>query len=189
MRRTDVRGEEAQALVEFGIIITALLLLFLGTIDFSRFVYYDSAIRNAARVGAEVAGNYCNMPGCGNQTSPTSDSLVLQATYCEATQNTLLSGLAEVSLAPTATCTPCTTSTCDPCPTTTCSSCSKDICISPSGTRTAGTNVTISVGYNFKPISPYLSPFFPAKSCYTGDSTLTNHHTLCASMVGRVSEH
>lgn len=187
MKRIDTRGEDAQALIEFGIVITVLLLFFLGTIDFSRFIYYDSAIRNATRVGAEVAGNYCNVPGCGNQSSPTSDSLVLQATYCEATQNTLGSGVAAVSLTPSATCTPCTTSTCDPCPTATCSPCSKDICISPSGTRTAGSTVTVTVGYNFKPISPYLSSFFPTQSCYVGDSTFTNHHTLCASTVGRVA--
>lgn len=191
MRRTSVRGEEAQAIVEFGIVITFLLLLFLGTIDFSRFIYYDSAIRSAARVGAEVAGNYCNMPGCGNQSSPTSDNLVMQATYCEATQNTLMSGLAAVSLSPSTSCTPCTTSTCNPCPTaaSSCPPCVKDICISPSGTRTSGSDVTVYVGYNFTPVSPYLSSFFPAQSCYTGDSTSTNHHTLCASMVGRVSEH
>jgi hypothetical protein len=184
-----LRDERAQGVVEFAILISILLFFFLGTIDFSRFIYYDTAIRNAARIGAEVAGNYCYVPGCGSQSSPTGDNIVMQATYCEATQNTMAGGLAAVQLAPTTSCTPCTTSACNPCSSSTCTPCTKDICISPSGTRTAGTDVTVYVGYNFQPISFYMTPFFSSQTCFPWGSASENTHTLCASAVGHVSAH
>lgn len=194
-RRTLRRAEDenAQGVVEFAILLVALMFMFLGVVDFSRFMYYDTAIRNAARVGAEVAGNYCNIPGCGSQTTPTSDDFVMQATYCEATQAQLGSGVATVSLRPSINCTPCTTSTCDPCSSTSpylgaCTPCQQDICISPTGTRSSGDTVSVYVGYNFQPLSFYMQPFFPTKTCFPSGSTESTH-TLCASSVGRIATH
>lgn len=183
--------ESAQGVVEFAFLIVVLMLMFLGVVDFSRFMYYDTAIRNAARVGAEVAGNYCNIPGCGSQTSPTTDDYVMQATYCEAAQAELATGVSSVKLLPAVDCTPCTTSTCDPCSSTSpylgaCTPCQQDICINPTGTRTAGQSVTVDVGYNFTPLSFYMQPFFPTKTCFPSGSTESTH-TLCAEAVGRVA--
>jgi Flp pilus assembly protein TadG len=183
--------ESAQGVVEFAILIVALMLMFLGVVDFSRFMYYDTAIRNAARVGAEVAGNYCNVPGCGSQSTATSDDYVMQATYCEATQAQVASGIAAISLQPAVDCTPCTTSSCDPCSSTSpylgaCTPCQKDICINPTGTRSSGSSVTVYVGYNFQPLSFYMQPFFPSRTCFPSGST-ENTHTLCAEAVGRVA--
>jgi Flp pilus assembly protein TadG len=183
-----LQEERAQGVVEFAIVITILLFFFLGTIDFSRFIYYDTAIRNAARVGAEVAGNYCNVPSCGTQTGPTSDNIVMQATYCEATQNTLAGGLAAVKLQPTVSCTACTTSTCNPCSSTACTPCTKDICINPTdATRVASNNVTIYVGYYFQPISFFAIPLFSTKTCFPTGAASENTHNLCARAVGRVA--
>jgi Flp pilus assembly protein TadG len=184
-----LKEERAQGVVEFAIVITMLLFFFLGTIDFSRFMYYDTAIRNAARVGAEVAGNYCNMPDCGIQSSPTSDNVVMQAAYCEATQNQLASGLAQIKLQPTVSCTPCTTVTCNPCASSACATCTKDICIDPSGTRTQGSAVSVYVGYNFQPVSFYMRPFFHTRTCFPAGEPSENTHTICASATGRVSAH
>jgi hypothetical protein len=49
------------------------------------------------------------------------------------------------------------------------------------------TTVTVYVGYNFTPISPLMQQFFPVKSCFPGDDTTANHHTLCAAAVGKIS--
>lgn len=186
-----MREERAQGVIEFAIVVTMLLLFFMGTIDFSRFMYYDTAIRNAARVGAEVGGNYCNISACGVQTAPTTDDQIMQATYCAGTQNTLASGLAAIQLQPTVSCTACisgTSTTCDPCSGSTCSNCTKDICIDPSGaSRTKGSDFTVYVGYNFQPISPLMSNFFPSQQCWASVNSTENTHTLCATAVGHVS--
>jgi Flp pilus assembly protein TadG len=188
-----LRDERAQGVVEFALLITTLLFFFLGTVDFSRFMYYDSAIRNAARVGAEVAGNYCNVPGCGIQSAATPNDDIMQATYCEAAQNQAGTGTAAVNLSPKVNCTPCTTASCDPCSSSSpylgaCANCQTDICISPSS-RVAGDTVTIYVGYNFTPVSFYMKPFFSQQTCFPSGSTSESYHTLCAYAVGRVSEH
>lgn len=183
-----MRQERAQGVVEFAVVITMLMFFFMGTIDFSRFMYYRTAIANAARVGAEVGGNYCNISTCGVQPSPTSDDVIMQATYCEATQNTLATGVAAIKLAPTVSCTPCTTVTCDPCSSSACTACAKDICIDPlAATRTKGTYFTVYVGYNFQPISPLISTFFPSQRCWASVGSTENTHTLCATAVGHVA--
>jgi len=51
--------ENAQGVIEFALMLTVLMLLFLGTVEFSRFLYYDNAIRNAARVGVETGMKHC----------------------------------------------------------------------------------------------------------------------------------
>lgn len=187
-----IHDERAQGIVEFAFVATALMFLFLGTIDFSRFMYYDTAITNAARVGAETAGNYCNVPGCGVQNSPTTDDSVMQSTYCEATASQVSLGASAISLQPAVDCTPCTTTTCDPCSSTSpylgaCTPCTKDICINPTGTRTKGSTVTVYVGYLFKPYAFYIAPFFNDTTCFPSGSAGENEHTLCASAVGRVA--
>lgn len=188
--------ERAQGITEFAIVSMALMFFFLGTVDFARFMYYDTAIRNAARTGAETASNYCYIPGCGLQSSPTSDDVVMQSTYCEATGAQAVGGSSLVSLQPQINCTPCTTSTCDPCSSTSpylgaCTTCRTDICVSrsPSGSPAAGQTVTVYVGYNFRPISFLMAPFFNTVSCWknTVSGSTESTHTLCAQAVGRVS--
>lgn len=187
----SLADERAQGVVEFAILGTLLMFFFLGVVDFSRFMYYDTAIRNAARVGAETAGNYCNVPGCGQPGAPTTDDTIMQATYCEASGAQLAGGAGSVSLQPAVACTPCTTSMCDPCSSTPpylgpCVPCRQDICISPTGTRTPGNTVTVYVGYNFTPVSAFMKPFFPTIHCFPAGST-ESAHTLCATAAGRVA--
>jgi TadE-like protein len=191
------RDEGAQGLIEFAILVSALMLIFLGTVDFSRFLYYDNAIRSAARVGAETAGNHC-MPSCG-QTLTTAD-FVVQSTVCESNIG--------LKPQPLQGCTNCKLTTSSPVrcndpynPSAStysavnpCAPCSQDVYVSPTyapgstlSPPSTPTLITVSVGYGFKPISPIIGALFPEVACYLGDSTTTNHHTLCASSYGKVS--
>lgn len=173
------RGEEAQALIEFAILSTAMLFIFLGTVDFSRFLYYDNAVRSAARVGAEVGGGHCAFPTCVNAPGNViPDAEIMWATYCEAKPNVIINPIYSS----------CTPGSSPPCASV-CTNCSADICVSPgdgSRTITPPTQFSVSVGYSFKPISPLISAFFHESSCFAGDDTTVNHHTLCATSVGRV---
>jgi TadE-like protein len=191
------RDEGAQGLIEFAFLASALMFVFLGTIDFSRFLYYDNAIRSAARVGAERAGNHC-APTCG-QTVTTVD-FVVQAAVCEANI-----GLAPV---PPQGCTNCKLTTGSPIrcndpynpssvtysATNPCSpSCSQDVYVDPvfapntTASAAANTAITVTVGYSFKPITPLMNQFFSEVACYPGDVASVNDHTLCASALGRES--
>jgi Flp pilus assembly protein TadG len=171
------RDESAQGVIEFALIVTILLLIALGTFDYARFLYYQRGLTTAVRVGAEYASNHCyQRTTCGQTNTATPDLNVMWATSCES--------LPYISLTPTyQSCDPYQTVTCS---STSCSSCTADICVTPS-TRSTGTAVTVTVGYSFKPISFLIAPFFTEHSCFTGDTTSVNHHTLCASAVGRVS--
>lgn len=196
--------EQAQGVVEFALILTVVMMLFLGTVDFARFLYYDTAIQDAARIGVEVASNHCD-PGanCGLSTSPMTSDYVMQATVCEAQPY--------VTLQPQISCAPCSTSPCTSpcggaggCP----AACGQDVCIDPSyppgnsaSVPQPPPDVTVSVGYDFKPISFFLNggqlPFignislFQEHSCYNtssgSDDPTVNHHTICASSTGRIS--
>jgi TadE-like protein len=172
------RDEGAQALIEFAIFGVLAVTVFLGIVDFSRFLYYDSAIRSAARVGALVGSQHCAYPGCTNFFSDVvPDSQIMFAAYCEAKAN--------VTLTPAySSCTPAATPPC----VGSCTNCTTDICVSPGDTRTTSppTSFTVSVGYSFKPISFVIDGFFPEQPCYGTDNTATNHHTLCANSTGRV---
>ena len=186
-----VQDERAQGVVEFAFIITVLMLLFLGTVDYARFLYYDTAIRSAARVGAEYATNHCtnetNCPDPLSAQNAVTDPYILWATYCEANPY--------VSLQPSySSCTPGTDVSWAPsCAVLACQSCTNDICVYPA-TRKPGDSVTVSVGYTFHPIAFMLDWIFTAGQCWTAaggasqdDSIATNGHTLCATSVGRVS--
>lgn len=184
-RLVRANDEQAQGVIEFALIISVLLFLFLGTVDFGRFLYYDDAIRSAARTGGEVAINHCPFRAqCGLFTNVMSQDYVLQATSCEDSPY--------VKLYPQpSTCQPCSqtdyTSCSSPC-TGTCLSniCQQDVCISYSPSATTGSDVTVTVGYAFQPLTFALAPFFNTQACYTGDAT-TNKHTLCAQSSGRIS--
>jgi TadE-like protein len=184
------RDENAQGLIEFAILGTMLMLLFLGTVDFARFMYYTTAIASSARVGAEVGINPCPMRDvCGHtiQYQSQINDFVMQAATCEDTPY--------VSLRPSISCTACLTATCagdTPCATT-CTPCTQDVCVErfdSSGNSVAvgspakGQSLTVDVGYNFVPITLLINNFFPASACYPGDVT---PHTLCAKATGRVS--
>jgi Flp pilus assembly protein TadG len=206
VRRNGKRGEEAQGVIEFAILASVLLLLFLGTVDFARFMYYSSALNNAASAGAQVetSGGAINRSLAGTLYSAVTDNYALQASVCE--------GRPYVNLTPYPTgagydfCAACLSSsaTCnnnDPCQVTAgtnscgslCSS-SGDVCICrpdtscpPSGaTPSTGQKVVVTVGYKFVPITPLIRQFFPAQSCWSGDSTSLAGHTICAQAVGRV---
>ncbi len=178
---TAVQDESAQGLIEFALILTVLMVLFLGAVDYSRFLYYDQALQSAARVGAETASNHCPdaSSSCGQTLVATADPYVLWSTYCEAAPyikakpgyTSCIAG-SSTSWTPT-----CAQSSCTPC--------LNDICVSPS-IRASGTQVTVAMGWSFKPISFLMSQFFSDTSCFTGDVTTVNHHTICASAVGKV---
>jgi len=173
-----LREESGQGVVEFALLATVLLLLFLGGVDYARFIYYKTAIISAARIGAETAINHCPFASsaCGTSPTQTSDSLTMWKTYCEAQPS--------VSLNPGwSSCTAGTSSTWTPTCNGSCNNCTQDICVTHSGS-----DVTVTVGYSFKAITPLMAPFFSSDiSCFSGDSTSSNHHTLCASSTGKVS--
>jgi Flp pilus assembly protein TadG len=207
-------------MVEFAIIAMVLLFFFLGTIDFARFMYYSDAISSAARVGAEVATNHCAYEnyGCGTvSTGKTyvTDNYVMWATYCEAQTSVNLNlgqypvGAANTTSVSTSayanngsqkTLGPCipddTSSNWAP----TCANgascttaCTHDICVAPT-TRSSSGLVSVSVGYDFEPITPLMNQFFPTRQCWhtsdspapSQDDPTSNNHTLCARAVGRV---
>lgn len=178
---TAIQDESAQGLIEFALILTVLMVLFLGAVDYSRFLYYDQALQSSARVGAETASNHCAYASssCGQTLVATSDTYVLWSTYCEAAPY--------IKATPGyTTCIPGSGTSWTPtCAQSSCTNCLNDICVSPSS-RASGTQVTVAMGWSFKPISFYMSQFFSDTSCFTGDSTSVNHHTICASAVGKV---
>ena len=178
------RNESAQGLIEFAIISMVLVLFFGGVVDFSRFMYYDSAIHNAARIGAETASNRCADHYNCNLGGPPTANLIFQNTECEASPY--------VALTPTVTtchqtCTLGSVGCADPCPVASCPACAatQDICIG--GALTAGSTITVSVGYNFRPFLPLMNLFFTDQQCWSTDSTASNHHTLCAESTGRAT--
>lgn len=210
------RGERGQGVIEFALILSILMLLFLGTVDFARVMYYDLALGSAARVGAETAINHCVAPGqtCG-YTSGVSDAFVMQATECESAGSVkLLPALDNATTPASYPCTPCPTGPCNTTlPVSTCDStcvahdCTNDVCIqtctdgtcsdlSSGSTLSSGTLVKVTVGYDFTPISPILTgmanlPFVgPAVNLFKPTQCWpgdTAKHTLCASSTGRVS--
>jgi TadE-like protein len=184
-RLSRIHDEDAQGLIEFALISMTLLIFFLGIIDFSRFLYYDTAISDAARVGAETAIQRCAHPSdCGSEVNPVSNDFILWTTYCEANSD---GSVAAVRLVPSYTnCKAINSSSTSPTCSGTCSNCVNDICISPDSGRTSQSQVTITVGYSFKPVSFLMSPFFHNQACYSGDDPTVNHHTICYSAVGRL---
>jgi hypothetical protein len=193
VRLSTIHDERAQGVVEFAFIAMILMMLFLGTADFARFLYYQSAIQNAARVGAEAAGKQCVSidASCGTP----SDDYVLQAAVCEAKPYVAFQmATSIVSCSPcgpkSTACPngPCGTSGCQACPTQ-----GQDACVTrdtaSSGCSTAHACVTVSVGYDFQPIAFYLNVgnwLFSPRTCWGTDQT-SNGHTLCASSEGRTS--
>ena len=194
MRRTSlVHDESAQGVVEFAFIVSVLMVVFLGTVDFARFLYYQSAIQNAARVGAVAAGKQCVSidAACG---TPSND-YILQAAFCEAKPYVTFQLVTSI-----VSCNPCGASSTScpngPCGSAGCQACpaqGQDVCVTQdtasSGCSAAHACVTVSVGYNFQPISFYLTVnnwLFSARSCWGSDPT-SNGHTLCASSEGRQS--
>ncbi len=180
---TAIQDESAQGLIEFALILTVLMVLFLGAVDYSRFLYYDQALQSAARVGAETASNHCPYASstCGRTLEASSDSYVLWSTYCEAApyiKATPSFPNCVAGSAPSWIPTPS-------CAQSPCGNCLNDICVSPS-VRSSGTQVTVAMGWSFKPISFLMSQFFSDTSCFPKDVTTVNHHTICASAVGRV---
>ena len=191
------RDEEAQGLIEFALLLTALSLIFVGVVDYSRFMYYQTSIQSAARVGAEVASNNCyRASGCTNLSQVTINSGIMQATECET------SGAARLSWNPSIV---CSNQSSDPCLSCTnsanwCSSTSNDpggnVCIQryasgtpecttavSTATVASGQCVKVIVGYNFHPLSLAVGRFFPKTACWSGDSF---GHQLCATAVGTV---
>lgn len=168
------RDDGGQAVVEFALLITVLFFIFLGVVDFARFMYDETALQNSVRQGVEMAMNHCPNPGnCGLSSTPTSSSIVLWATSCES-QGVL-------NLQPSFTsCSPGTGPAWTPTCAGACSNCVADICDAVSGNT-----VTVSAGYTFTPFTPFISTFFPVQSCFSGDAS-ANGHTLCARVTGVV---
>jgi Flp pilus assembly protein TadG len=188
------RDEEAQGLIEFALLLTALSLIFVGVVDYSRFMYYQTSIQSAARVGAETASNNCyRLTGCTNLSQSTINSGIMQATECET------SGASRLTWSPSIDCSNQSSDPCANCTTTTnwCSSTSLEpggnVCVQrfaadctttqSTATVTDGQCVKITVGYNFHPISLLVGNIFSKHACWTGD---TFKHQLCATAVGTV---
>lgn len=197
-RNSRIHGEEAQGLVEFALIISVLMWLFLGTVDFGRFMYYDNAIRSAARVGAEIGNGTCgSSQACGHYTTGTAvNGFILQATVCELQPYVSLkpnpggtfctAGINTVATGAN----PCVSGGQDICDSTL-TYCVKDVCIvrsNPSGSPTSGQTVQVIVGYNFVPVTPFIQAIWSNTKCFTPPavSGAENTHTLCASATGRV---
>jgi hypothetical protein len=205
-------GEEAQAVLEILIIFPVLLFFFLGTVDLVRFMYYAGAIQSAARVGAEAASNHCPYAGaaCGQSGTAVSDTFVIWSTYCEAATSVNLNlgqyPIGQPNTTPSAvqayqstTISPCTaddtrktwTPTCNN--GSSCANCINDICVAPT-TRSSSTQVSVSLGYDFRPITPLMDRFFSDQQCWLatdtpaplGSDPASNKHTLCARAVGGV---
>ncbi len=185
----NAHGEIAQGLIEFAILGSLLITIFLGLVDFSRFLYYDNAIRNASRTGAESAMEYCSSSSnCAQSKTPMTDDVIVQATVCESQQI--------VTLQPQISASQCAIP-CDPgvCangsgfPSTATTYCTQDVCITGSQSpRVVGNDVTVYVGYSFQPISFPMKPFFTTRSCFPA-SQIQNEsttHTLCSQATGRV---
>lgn len=211
-RKSRIHDEEAQGLIEFALISVVLLYFFLGTVDFGRFLYYDSAIRSAAQMGAEVASNHCAFEAysCGTTDSGNvvTDNFIMWSTYCEASpavnlnlgQYTVGDQSATTSAyAANGSISPCTAndSSSSWTPTcangATCTPCITDICVAPAS-RASGTVVSVMVGYDFQPITPLMATFFSPIQCWQTTDTpapsqsdpSSNQHTLCAKAVGQV---
>lgn len=186
-RRLQIAGERAQGTVEIAILVPVLVLGFLGVVDFSRFMYYQQSISSAARTGMDIAINHCSTHvNCGMTDTPAGDDFVIQAVYCDAAPRvTLRPAPASCASCMTVTCTVGATALCD----ATCLAglCTQDICTSPTAaSRVNSANVTVFIGYSFKPITPLIGRFFPDRTCWSGDPS-SNHHTLCAAATGAVS--
>jgi len=175
--------EKAQGVIEFALLATIMMFLFLGTVDFSRFLYYSQAISGAARAGAESATNHCSSrTNCTKDTAMVGDDVILHATVCAAQP------YVTIYPAVNSCATPCDTGTCSTsCPNTATSCCLNDVCISPSyANRLSGTAVEVDVGYNFRPMTPLIAPFFHSGTCFSQSSGSESTHTLCATAYGRV---
>lgn len=195
--------ESAQGVIEFALIATILMLLFLGTVDYGRFLYYESLVKSSARVGDEAAINHCARAGtglCGEGAPPATDDEILHAATCEVRSDVQLYP-SPTGSSPCAPCAPgaCTFTTtqsnaCQGTSQTTAAAsasqcCEEDICIAPGpvSNRVSGTQTTVYVGYNFRPISFLMSPFFNTAHCFpSGERTHESTHTICASFTGRV---
>lgn len=195
-RHSKIHGEEAQGLIEFALIAGILMLLFLGTIDYGRFMYYDTSIRNAARIGAELADGTCEPGDCGRLNMTTVNGFIFQGTICEPQPY--------VSLQPNpggTFCTNCVTTSCvlgtNPCVsggTNICDSsgnyCTKDVCVirtnptlNPASTPKEGQTVTVVVGYRFVPIAPLVQSFFNKQKCYTTTSDTSAGNAVVGAAV------
>lgn len=203
------REESGQGLIEMALISMALMFLLLGTVDFSRFLYYNNTIDNAARVGAEVGILRCPGPSnCNTSNSvPVTNDVVIQDTLCSANQDPYSSTMSfklDSSIAPTNT--QCSGTPCDgitvSCAVTASENCGQsggnDVCVTrgsaTSGTctsdpsqnqsPTSGQCVEVIIGWQFKPITPLINQFFHTHACWVGD---TATHNVCATATGKVS--
>jgi hypothetical protein len=173
-----LQDEQANAALEFAVSFWLLLLVFLGCIDYARFLYADIAIRDAAKVGLETAMNPCaGQSDCLPGAQALSDSAVQWAVYCE--------GQPYLQLSPGYTYCPAHGYGSPPCAAS-CTTCVQDVCVQHPGTDDGQATVRVAVGYRFRPLSFMFSPFFGARSCFAGDSTSVNNHNLCVAYTGRV---
>ena len=195
------RNENAQSVIEFALMSMILLLILAGVVDFSRFMYYQTAVDNATRDGLVLVMEPCPDRDVCTHYKATSDDFALQAARC--------SGQPYLNLQPVVSCTQCITSTCttgSPCTDTSagtgCLATHPDVCVQRGATVTAahasscsslypstitsasiGQAVVVNIGYDFEPVTPLLKPFFPQKTCFPSDTTV---HTLCGTLAGRV---
>jgi hypothetical protein len=160
-----------------------------------------------------VASNHCPFSAytCGTVDSgpAVTDNYVMWAAYCEAKGGVNLNlgqysiGAANTSPVSTSAYTgssPCTAGTtsswtpsCNTGAGADCTPCKEDICVAPA-TRSSGTVLSVSVGYDFRPINPLMQQFFSTQQCWhtsdspapSQDDPTSNQHTLCATAQGRV---
>jgi Flp pilus assembly protein TadG len=98
--RTRLRGSRAErgaAAVEFAIVLTVLLLILLGIIDFGRLLFVSQAVKSASREGARVAAVRApwgaTPAGTGtNSTSALPNSTLATAQAASSAANALSGG-------------------------------------------------------------------------------------------------
>src|SRR5436309_12657892 len=79
------QNEQAQGLLEFAFIAPTIVLIFLGVVDYSRFMYFKETIITAARSGGDTAINHCAFhTTCGMTDTPVGDDFIVQSVYCDA---------------------------------------------------------------------------------------------------------
>ena len=152
MRNCELGAEHGSALVEHAIVLTALLSLMFGVMDFSRFIYTYTYVCDAARQGTR----YASVRGATfSGTSCTTTS-----TYaCDATAANVTSYVQSLT-PPAITSSSVTVTATWPATTPDGSSCST--------ANTAGCYVKVVVSYPFH----FMLPFLPkAATTYTLSST------------------
>ena len=187
LRRHPRATRRGQSLVEFALVSPLLVMLVFGIVDFGRAIYYENAITNAAREGSRVAilpDNPCNTvyggtpanssggsPSCG-ASGGSGGTTVCGAVEGEASivghwscteGGTLPSGAGTADTAYVEVDQYQNESTLPPCTVPSPNTGANAVVVSQSTPRSSGNYpVAVTVRYYYRPLTPFLSSFFPS---------------------------